>query len=95
MKRGVTGLLANFTPGGSVGALLLHELGHAVGLQHASDLHQIMYPVIGPWSAGDYQSGDISGLHHVGWSAGCMRTSALPPTDPVAIARAAGVPVTP
>jgi hypothetical protein len=45
----------------------LHELGHAVGLGHTSDSTQIMSPVI-PAAAGDYGSGDLSGLRRVGGS---------------------------
>jgi hypothetical protein len=83
-----------FAPGGSTGALLLHELGHAVGLQHVADRHQIMYPVFGSYSPGVYQSGDRAGLARVGRTAGCLATPALSPTNPLTIALAAGIRVT-
>jgi hypothetical protein len=95
IRRDVTALKPGFEAGGSIGALLLHELGHAVGLQHATDWRQIMYPVLGKYTAAGYQWGDLEGLHRIGRAAGCMKTPPLPPTDPVAIARAAGVPVIP
>lgn len=93
MKRGVS-LKPGFTAGSSVGALLLHELGHAVGLNHVSLRSQIMYPTIGSWSRAGYHYGDLAGLRLVGRAAGCFRTAASAPADPAAMARAAGVSVT-
>ena len=93
MKRGVH-LLAGFTNGASVGALLMHELGHAVGLEHVTTSSQIMYPVVGTWTRAYYHSGDIAGLRRVGRPAGCMTTPAAGLANPAAMAAAAGVPVT-
>lgn len=93
MKRGVA-LKPGFTAGASVGALLLHELGHAVGLNHVSLRSQIMYPTIGWWTRAAYHYGDLDGLRAVGRAAGCFRTAASAPADPAAMARAAGVSVT-
>ena len=93
MKRGVS-LEPGFADGSSVGALLLHELGHAVGLNHVGLRSQIMYPTIGSWSRAAYHYGDVAGLRLVGRPAGCFRTTASAPADPVAMARAAGVSVT-
>jgi len=53
----------------SVGALFLHELGHAVGLAPVTDPHQVMYPIVPV--ATDYQNGDREGLWMVGSHWGC------------------------
>ena len=43
----------------------LHELGPAVGLAHASDRAQIMYPSV-PSTRSDYNNGDLAGLSRLG-----------------------------
>jgi hypothetical protein len=93
IKIGVR-LRPGFTSGASVGSLLLHEIGHAVGLDHVTARTQIMYPALGAYTPASYQSGDRTGLRLVGRSAGCFVTPALSPPDPMAIARAAGISVT-
>lgn len=57
----------------SLGATLLHELGHILGLDHVSDTTQLMSvdPGSGPVQLGE---GDLAGLHAVGAAAGCGRT---------------------
>ena len=59
--------------GNSVGALLMHELGHVVGLDHVADPTQIMYATVTgkPAAWGD---GDLAGLHQLGKQAGCVKT---------------------
>ncbi|MDP9183214.1 MAG: matrixin family metalloprotease [Actinomycetota bacterium] len=50
---------------------LLHELGHAMGLDHVSNSRQLMYPVL-QRSLYGLQSGDLAGLTRLGLSAGCI-----------------------
>ena len=57
------------------GSLLLHELGHAIGLDHMTDKRQVMYPVILPQAA-QYASGDLRGLAAVGAAQGCFPADA-------------------
>jgi hypothetical protein len=55
---------------GSWKALVLHELGHVMGLAHVSDRSQLMAAVL-PASS-DLQAGDLTGLSRVGRGAGCV-----------------------
>jgi len=41
---------------------VLHELGHAAGLNHVARNNQVMYPEIGLTSPAAYADGDIAGL---------------------------------
>jgi len=58
--------------GDSVGSVLLHELGHVVGLDHVADTSQIMYATVTNKPA-VYGSGDLAGLANLGSSQGCLR----------------------
>lgn len=51
---------------------LLHELGHAVGLNHAKQTQEVMYPVITDSTATHYNAGDLTGLRLVGRPSGCI-----------------------
>ncbi len=53
------------------GATLIHELGHAVGLDHVRDPRQMMYPAPTRHAA-KYARGDLRGLAEVGVGAGCF-----------------------
>jgi hypothetical protein len=64
------GLNGGFGTGPNRGGLLLHELGHAVGLGHVKDKQQIMYPVLTQYAS--YGAGDLAGLHTVGHASGCI-----------------------
>jgi hypothetical protein len=55
----------------SLGATLLHELAHVLGLAHVDDPGQLMAadPGTGPVRLGD---GDLAGLRAIGTAAGCV-----------------------
>ena len=55
-------------------SLVLHELGHAVGLNHVADKRQIMSPVL-PSGSPRYARGDLRGLAAVGAQGGCIAHS--------------------
>lgn len=93
IKLGVR-LRPGFGSGASEGSLLLHEIGHAVGLDHVGMQSQIMYPILGSYTPSSYQAGDRRGLRLVGRSSGCFGTPALSPPNPATVARAAGISVT-
>jgi hypothetical protein len=61
--------------------LLLHELGHVMGLQHVSDPRQQMYPILRSASPSGLAAGDLAGLSLVGRKAGCVSTAYLPYKD--------------
>ena len=57
--------------GGARGGVLLHELGHVLGLDHVTDTTQEMNPTAIDRSS--YGNGDVAGLRKLGVSAGCIR----------------------
>jgi hypothetical protein len=60
-------LAAGFGAGKTVGALLQHELGHALGLAHVGATSQLMYDSqVSSRVAGIYGAGDYTGLKKVG-----------------------------
>ena len=51
--------------------VVLHELGHAMGLDHAGSTAELMYPVLQRSLTG-LQAGDKAGLAKLGRAAGCV-----------------------
>jgi hypothetical protein len=55
------------------GSVLLHELGHIMGLDHVRDPDQLMYSGRHPnFSVRTYGPGDLEGLRRLGMDAGCL-----------------------
>lgn len=63
---------AGFGSGVTRGALLLHEIGHAVGLGHVGTTNEIMYPTMLDRERSKYKDGDRNGLSRVGRKLGCI-----------------------
>jgi hypothetical protein len=61
-----------FGSGRTRGALLLHEIGHALGLNHVGSTAEIMYPRLLDRRTTSYKDGDRAGLRRLGRSAGCI-----------------------
>jgi hypothetical protein len=61
--------------------LMVHELGHAMGLQHVNDTRQQMYPMLSSLSPKGFASGDRAGLARIGKGAGCVNTASMPLRD--------------
>lgn len=56
-------------------ALVLHELGHAVGLGHVTDSEQLMYPIVRDGRDG-FGPGDLEGLREIQRPELCFAASA-------------------
>jgi hypothetical protein len=55
------------------GSVLLHELGHIMGLDHVRDPDQLMYSGRHPnFSVRTFGPGDLEGLRRLGMDAGCL-----------------------
>lgn len=66
-------LAIGFGPGVTRGRVLLHELGHAVGLDHVGDPVMVMHDAVTPRSpSAVFRAGDLAGLRRVGSPAGCV-----------------------
>ena len=61
-----------FGSGVTRGALLLHEIGHALGLGHVGRTSELMYPTMLSRRHSNYKHGDERGLHKLGRRVGCI-----------------------
>jgi hypothetical protein len=52
------------------GPVVLHELGHVMGLGHVREIGELMEPSGG--GVTDFGPGDLEGLHRLGRSSGCL-----------------------
>jgi hypothetical protein len=75
-----TGVGAIGPEGVTWGRIILHELGHVVGLGHIRDKDQIMYPETADqtFRPSEYRAGDLEGLRLLGREAGCLQTPPVP-----------------
>ncbi|HEX8004103.1 MAG TPA: hypothetical protein VF519_15550 [Mycobacteriales bacterium] len=68
----LAGVGSGFGAGRTEGELLLHELGHVMGLDHVDADHQMMRPELEPVGSALYGAGDLTGLRRIGRRAGCV-----------------------
>ncbi len=71
MNAETTWLTPGFADGSSTGKVLMHELGHVVGLDHAATDDEVMYPTLGAGPS-RWGAGDLSGLSLLGSGEGCI-----------------------
>lgn len=68
----VLAMSPGFGPGYRRGNLLLHELGHVMGLGHVSDRRLLMFDTISASTPNGFAAGDRDGLARLGRTAGCI-----------------------
>jgi hypothetical protein len=61
-----------FGTGATMGKLVMHELGHVVGLGHAATETQVMYPTLQQEHPSAWGAGDRAGLAGLGAEQGCI-----------------------
>ncbi|HEX4905551.1 MAG TPA: matrixin family metalloprotease [Acidimicrobiales bacterium] len=70
-----TALTPGFGAGLTRGNLVLHELGHVVGLDHVGDRSQLLYASIHQSSPNGFAAGDLAGLAQLGARSGCLNVA--------------------
>lgn len=71
-------LAPGFGRGATRGKVLMHELGHLVGLDHAPHRSQVMYPSLQRAHGQHWGAGDIRAFSKVGAQQGCVATASTP-----------------
>jgi hypothetical protein len=66
-----------FRPGKTWGKVVLHELGHVLGLDHVVDPAQVMHPSLVS-SPAAWGAGDLAGLRLLGPDSGCLSVPEVP-----------------
>lgn len=66
-----------FAPGKTWGKVVLHELGHVLGLGHVDDPAQVMHDSLVS-SPAAWGAGDLAGLRELGAPAGCLEPPPVP-----------------
>lgn len=61
-----------FGPGRRRGNVLLHELGHVIGLDHYNEAPSMMNSVLNERTPNGFTSGDLAGLRRLGAASGCV-----------------------
>jgi hypothetical protein len=69
--RWKSNLSNGFGRGYTWGEVLMHELGHVIGLDHVGNDKQLMYDTVTPGAA-RFGAGDLTGFRKIGDSGGCL-----------------------
>lgn len=77
LLNGADQLDNGFRPGKTWGKVILHELGHVLGLDHVDDPAQVMNPSLVS-SPAAWGTGDLAGLTQLGSLAGCVAVPSVP-----------------
>ncbi|HEX6597267.1 MAG TPA: matrixin family metalloprotease, partial [Acidimicrobiales bacterium] len=78
-ERRRTPLESGFGAGATWGRVMIHELGHLVGLGHVRTSQEIMFDELGLQTGrAEYHRGDREGLRLLGRDAGCLTTPRAP-----------------
>ena len=72
IDRDASAKLASGFGADGAGVVLMHELGHLIGLGHTASSADIMNPTVQPMKTGNWGPGDLAGLARLGIESGCL-----------------------